>query len=48
MSYETVSKVIKDYRLTIPKEIREVAGIEIGDYVKITIEKIEKTSPVKA
>ena len=48
MSYETVSKVIKDYMLTIPKEIREVAGIEIGDYVKITIEKIEKTSTVKA
>jgi len=42
MPYETVSKVIKDYRLTIPKEIRDITGIEIGDYVKVTIEKIRK------
>lgn len=42
MPYETISKVIKDYRLTIPKEIRDIAGIEIGDYVKVTIEKVRK------
>lgn len=42
MAYETVCKVIKDYRLTIPKEIRDLAGIELGDYIKITIEKVRK------
>ncbi len=42
MSYTTVSKVIKGYRVTIPIEIREVAGIKIGDDVQITIEKIKE------
>ena len=35
-------KVIKDGRVTIPQEIREVEGINEGDFIKITIEKIEK------
>jgi len=39
-------KVIKDGRVTIPLGIREVEGIKIGDYLKITIEKIEKKSDV--
>ncbi len=35
-------KVIKDGRVTIPQEIRDVEGIREGDYIRITIEKIEK------
>lgn len=35
-------KVIKDGRITIPLEVREIEGIKEGDYLKITIEKIEK------
>lgn len=33
-------KVIKDGRITIPQEIRELEGINEGDFLKITIEKI--------
>lgn len=40
-------KVIKDGRITIPFEIRELEEIKIGDYLKITIEKIEKHSHEK-
>jgi AbrB family looped-hinge helix DNA binding protein len=35
-------KVIKDGRVTIPQEIREVGDIKEGDFVRITIEKIER------
>lgn len=35
-------KVIKGGRITLPREIREVEGINEGDYVKITVERIEK------
>jgi AbrB family looped-hinge helix DNA binding protein len=35
-------KVIKGGRVTIPQEIREVEDIEEGDYIKITIEKVER------
>jgi len=40
--HSTTVKVIKDGRITIPSDIREVENIKEGDYVKITIEKIEK------
>jgi AbrB family looped-hinge helix DNA binding protein len=33
-------KVIKDGRITIPQEIRELENIREGDYLKVTIEKI--------
>ena len=36
-------RVIKGGRVTIPQEIREVEDIEEGDYIKITIEKVERT-----
>lgn len=36
-------KVIQGGRITIPQEVRELENIKEGDYVKITIEKIEKT-----
>jgi AbrB family looped-hinge helix DNA binding protein len=35
-------KVIKDGRITIPQEIRELEGIKEGDFLKITIERIER------
>jgi AbrB family looped-hinge helix DNA binding protein len=35
-------KVIKDGRITIPQEIRELEGIAEGDFLKITIEKIDR------
>jgi AbrB family looped-hinge helix DNA binding protein len=33
-------KVIKEGRITIPQEIREIGNIREGDYLKITIEKV--------
>lgn len=35
-------KVIKDGRVTIPQEIRELEQIKERDYLRITIEKIER------
>lgn len=35
-------KVIQGGRITIPTEVRELEGIQEGDYVKVTIEKIER------
>ncbi len=34
-------KVIKDGRITIPLGIRELEDIKIGDYLKITVEKLD-------
>lgn len=33
-------KVIKDGRITVPKEIRAIEEIKEGDFLKITIEKL--------
>jgi AbrB family looped-hinge helix DNA binding protein len=41
-THSATLKVIKDGRITIPGEIREVEDIKEGDFVQITIEKIEK------
>jgi bifunctional DNA-binding transcriptional regulator/antitoxin component of YhaV-PrlF toxin-antitoxin module len=41
-THSATVKVIKDGRVTIPQEIREVEGIAEGDFIKITIEKIER------
>jgi AbrB family looped-hinge helix DNA binding protein len=35
-------KVIQGGRITIPQEVREIENIQEGDYVKVTIEKIER------
>lgn len=35
-------RVIKNGRITIPQEIRDLEDINEGDYLKITIEKIER------
>lgn len=43
MIHNATVKVIKDGRITIPSDIRELEDIKEGDYVKITIEKIEKS-----
>ena len=37
-------KVMKQGRLTIPSDIREVEGIGEGNYVQISIEKIEQST----
>jgi AbrB family looped-hinge helix DNA binding protein len=37
-------RVIKGGRVTIPQEVREVEDIHEGDFVEVTIEKIEKHS----
>ena len=35
-------KVIKNGRITIPSDIRELEGIEEGSFVRISVEKIEE------
>ena len=35
-------KVIQGGRITIPTEVRELEHIREGDYVKVTIEKVER------
>ncbi len=35
-------KVIKDGRITIPQEIRDIENIREGDYLKVTIEKLTR------
>lgn len=42
MIHSATVKVIKDGRITIPSDIREVEDIKEGDYLKITIEKIRR------
>ncbi len=42
MIHKATVKVIKDGRITIPSDIRDLEDIKEGDYVKITIEKIER------
>lgn len=42
MIHNATVKVIKDGRITIPSDIRDLEEIKEGDYVKITIEKIER------
>ncbi len=42
MIHSATVKVMKEGRITIPSDIRELEGIKDGDYLKITIEKIEK------
>lgn len=39
-------KVIQGGRITIPTEVRELENIQEGDYVKVTIEKIERNKGV--
>lgn len=41
-THQATVKVIRDGRITIPQEIREVEDIKEGDFIKITIEKITK------
>lgn len=31
------------HRIVIDKEIWKLEGLEVGDYIKVTIEKIQKT-----
>ncbi len=38
---QTIAKVIRDGRITVPVTIRETLGIRDGDKVLLTISKIE-------
>ncbi len=42
MSEGFVGKIIKNNRITIPKEIMDIMGLHEGDYLHVTIEKKEK------
>lgn len=37
-------RMICDGRVTIPLEIRDVEGIKEGDYIKITVEKVQTSA----
>jgi len=39
---EFITKVMSQGRLTIPNEIRKVLGIKTGNYVHVTVEKLER------
>lgn len=41
MAETFLAKIIKNNRVTIPKEIMDVMGLSEGDYLRITIEKKE-------
>lgn len=41
MSEMFLGKIIKNSRVTIPKEIMDVMGLREGDYLRIIIEKKE-------
>jgi AbrB family looped-hinge helix DNA binding protein len=38
---QTIAKVIRDGRITVPINIRETLGIRDGDKVLLTVRKIE-------
>ncbi len=42
MIHSATVKVIKDGRITIPSDIRELEDIKEGDFIRITIEKLER------
>lgn len=39
---EFIARVLKPGKITIKKEVRELLEIEEGDYVSVTIKKVEK------
>ena len=41
--HKATLKVILGSRITIPKSIRDLQGIQVGDYVEITIKKVTAT-----
>jgi AbrB family looped-hinge helix DNA binding protein len=40
--FQTVAKVVRDGRITVPIHIREALGIRDGDKILVTISKIEE------
>lgn len=40
-SAEAYVEVIKGHRITIPKTVRKLLDLEVGDMIKITVEKVE-------
>ena len=39
--FQTVAKVVRDGRITVPIAIRETLGIRDGDKILVTISKLE-------
>jgi len=39
---EFIAKVMSQGRVTIPNEIRKVLNIKAGNYIRVTIEKLER------
>jgi AbrB family looped-hinge helix DNA binding protein len=39
---QTVTKMVRDGRVTVPLAIREALGIKTGDKILLTISKIEE------
>jgi bifunctional DNA-binding transcriptional regulator/antitoxin component of YhaV-PrlF toxin-antitoxin module len=37
-----VARVIADGKVTVPHRVRDVLGIEIGDYVRVTVTEVIK------
>lgn len=48
MAETTICKVRTYGQITIPEEIRKVLNIQIGDFVRLTIEKATVEQEVKA
>lgn len=41
-SKATIVEVITDFRITVPKPLRDALGIEIGDLLEINVKKIRR------
>jgi bifunctional DNA-binding transcriptional regulator/antitoxin component of YhaV-PrlF toxin-antitoxin module len=42
-----VARVIADGKVTVPRRVRDVLQLEIGDYVRVTITEVIKTKQQK-
>jgi len=40
-----VARVIADGKVTVPRRVRDVLGIEKGDYVRVSIVEVIKEKP---
>jgi len=43
-----MARVVADGRVTVPKHVRDFLGIEIGDYVRVTVTEVIKMRKKKA
>lgn len=47
MSETSIVKVRRDGQITIPDEVRKLLNIQIGDFVRITVEKPDQKGGVR-